>query len=227
MPGDLLPLFPLQTVLFPLMPLPLHIFEPRYKAMINRCIEEDRPFGVLLIQEGSEVGEPAVPYMVGTLARIRAVERLDEGRMNLMAEGTERFRLLDYVKGQEPYLVGMIESLQDEVDTSTSLTPLVEEIRELFHTYLKVLLACVGRPLPDYELPEDPEEMSFVVGAAVQSGSAERQAMLELTNTAARLRQQRTMLQEETARLQAVYEANLRPPKPLTAEDRKPYQSEN
>lgn len=227
MPGDLLPLFPLQTVLFPRMPLPLHIFEPRYKEMINRCIEENRPFGVLLIQEGSEVGEPAVPHTVGTLARIRVVERLDEGRMNLMAEGTERFRLLDYIKGEEPYLVGMIEALRDDADNSAQIAPLVEEIGGLFHQYLKVLLACVGRTMPEYELPEDPEDLSFVVGAAMQTGSAERQAMLEMTNTSARLIQQRTMLQEEIARLRAVYEANQRPPHPLTAEDRKPYQSEN
>ena len=95
MDAELLALFPLNTVLFPGMPLPLHIFEERYKIMIGRCIDEDRPFGVVLIQSGTEVGNPAVPHVVGTTALIAAVKRLEDGRMNLIAVGQERFRSLE------------------------------------------------------------------------------------------------------------------------------------
>src|SRR5438067_10321725 len=83
MPSDPLPLFPLNVVLFPRMPLPLRIFEDRYKEMIRRCLDNDQPFGVLLIRDGQEVGPPAIPEEVGTLARIRVVEQLDEGNLNL------------------------------------------------------------------------------------------------------------------------------------------------
>src|SRR5205814_5524803 len=91
MVDELMALFPLNTVLFPGMPLPLHIFEERYKLMIGRCLEEERPFGVVLIQSGPEVGGTAVPHRVGTTAHIAAVRRLDDGRMNLIAIGQERF----------------------------------------------------------------------------------------------------------------------------------------
>src|SRR5256885_4086280 len=106
MASEPLPLFPLETVLFPRMPLRLNVFEERYRIMIGRCLEEKRPFGVVLIRDGSEVGPGAVPEMVGTLARILAVRRLPGGKMNLLAEGTRRFRLLDYATDAEPYLVG-------------------------------------------------------------------------------------------------------------------------
>ena len=86
-------LFPLNTVLFPNMRLPLHIFEERYKLMIRECIEEDAPFGVVLIQTGEEVGSTAAPHQVGTTARIIQVEYLDDGRMNIFTMGERRFRI--------------------------------------------------------------------------------------------------------------------------------------
>ena len=76
----LLPLFPLNLVLFPGMPLPLHILEERYRAMIGECRDTEQPFGVVLIKEGLEVGGPADPFMTGTSARIVRVEDMDDGR---------------------------------------------------------------------------------------------------------------------------------------------------
>src|SRR5215207_7429183 len=104
-----LPLFPLNTVLFPGMPLSLHIFEDRYKEMISRCLQDNTPFGVLLIKEGVEaLGPLAQPHSIGCTAQITQVQPLDEGRMNLIAIGHERFKLLslDYAL---PYLMGDIE----------------------------------------------------------------------------------------------------------------------
>src|SRR5437588_780370 len=83
MPGQWLPLFPLNAVLFPHMPLPLHVFEPRYRQMIADCLEEGHSFGVVAIREGSETG-PTTPYDVGTLAKIVHIDRLEDGRMNLL-----------------------------------------------------------------------------------------------------------------------------------------------
>ncbi|MCH8066930.1 MAG: LON peptidase substrate-binding domain-containing protein, partial [Chloroflexi bacterium] len=89
-----LPLFPLDTVLFPKQVLPLHIFEERYKTMIGRCIEEGAPFGVVLIRSGNQVGGDAVPHDVGTTARIARVQRLPDGKINLITLGRDRFRVL-------------------------------------------------------------------------------------------------------------------------------------
>jgi len=98
-------LFPLQTVLFPGMRLPIHVFEDRYRLMIRECIEEDAPFGVLLIKSGSEVGGPAVPHDLGTTARILQVEYLEDGRMNIFTIGERRFRTIA-LNTTQPYLRG-------------------------------------------------------------------------------------------------------------------------
>src|SRR5437867_720934 len=101
-----IPLFPLNTVLFPGMPLPLHIFEPRYREMIGVCSDEDRPFGVVLIREGMEVGEAAKPFEVGTMAKIIGIDRLNDGRMNIVTVGTRRFRVMSYATDRKAYIVG-------------------------------------------------------------------------------------------------------------------------
>src|SRR5512147_2655499 len=89
-----LPLFPLNTVLFPGMPISLHIFEPRYKLMIEQCIQIAQPFGVVLIREGVEaLGPSAEPHQIGCSAQITQVERLEDGRMNIVAVGVERFQI--------------------------------------------------------------------------------------------------------------------------------------
>ena len=121
--GDsvLLPLFPLNLVLFPGMPLPLHIFEERYKAMIGQCLDTEQPFGVLLIKEGLEVGEPADPFMIGTSARIVRVEQLDDGRMNMLTQGERRFQVMEITQ-KVPHLVGQIQYLDEEPgDTPSQL----------------------------------------------------------------------------------------------------------
>jgi Lon protease-like protein len=88
-----LPLFPLQTVLFPGMVLPLHIFEARYRTMIDLCLRENKPFGVLLIRDGHEVGGPAITYRMGTSAYITQAETLPDGRINILSVGYQRFSL--------------------------------------------------------------------------------------------------------------------------------------
>jgi uncharacterized protein len=92
-PGQWLPLFSLNVVLFPHMPLPLHIFEPRYRQMLADCLEEGHSFGVVAIREGSETGA-STPYDVGTLAKIVRIDRLDDGRMNLLVMGASRFEIM-------------------------------------------------------------------------------------------------------------------------------------
>jgi len=112
-----LPLFPLNTVLFPGMPLQLHIFEDRYKKMINLCLERSIPFGVVLIDRGSEAYGPlAEPKDIGCTAQIIETQPLADGRMNIVALGQERFRTIMVDRRKALYLNGIIElfPLQDE-----------------------------------------------------------------------------------------------------------------
>ena len=102
-----LPLFPLNTVLFPYAELYLHIFEERYKEMVNLCLKEDRTFGVVLIRSGSEVGQ-AEPYLVGTAVKIVGAHSYEDGRMDIHVRGERRFRIRD-IDEDQAYLVGRVE----------------------------------------------------------------------------------------------------------------------
>ena len=116
-----LPLFPLNTVLFPGLPLQLHIFEPRYRTMIRLCQTENQPFGVVLIHQGIEAYGPAAePVQIGCTARIARLVPLEDGHMNLTALGEERFRILK-LNHDTPYLVGEVESLPLERPSSIAL----------------------------------------------------------------------------------------------------------
>src|SRR5579884_1300126 len=110
--GVEIPLFELGVVLFPHMPLPLHVFEERYRAMLRHCEEEGVGFGVVAIREGVEVGGGAVAHDVGTLAQIRRVEKLEDGRANLLVTGATRFRLVRRVT-THPFPAGEVEYLEE------------------------------------------------------------------------------------------------------------------
>jgi len=105
-----IPLFPLNTVLFPGGPLPLRVFEPRYLDMISRCMKDDAPFGVLLIKDGQETG-PATTHTVGTLATIADWYQGSDGLLGITAVGTDRFRLLAADRQDDGLNVGQIELL--------------------------------------------------------------------------------------------------------------------
>src|SRR5512137_1544687 len=105
-----LPLFPLNTVLFPGQMLPLHIFEDRYRLMIRRCLAEDLPFGVVLIKRGSEVGAEAEPHEVGTIARILKSSHQSDGTIDIVTVGQERF-CIDHLIHDQPYLRGEVKTL--------------------------------------------------------------------------------------------------------------------
>jgi Lon protease-like protein len=107
------PLFPLNTVLFPGGPLPLRIFEPRYLDMISDCMKNDSPFGVLLIRDGGEVG-PATTYDVGTLARVADWYQGSDGLLGITAVGEQRFRVISSCRQANGLNIGTIELLAEE-----------------------------------------------------------------------------------------------------------------
>jgi Lon protease-like protein len=180
-----LPLFPLDVVLFPGENLPLHIFETRYRLMINECYQEEKPFGIVLIRPESEHLEEE-PYAVGTMAEIVALDRLEDGRMNLIARGLQRFRILSQHR-QKPYLSGLVEVYEDIAWQEQSLTTYANQARELFDSYLQILLEVVGKQDIDFNLPTAPEELSHFIAYFLDVQNERKQQFLELTSTKQRL----------------------------------------
>jgi Lon protease-like protein len=188
-----LPLFPLNTVLFPSLPLPLHIFEERYKLMIGTCVVTDNLFGVCLIKEGVEVGGPAEPFEIGTLARISEVERMPDGRMNLMTFGAGRFRITEVIQ-REPYLIGRVVMLGPSGEPPAS--ELVSDVADRLLRYLRDVRGAAR--LPDRgELVTDVDRLSYLAAATLGLPPRERQSFLEQDSLVERLRQARDLLRRE------------------------------
>ena len=174
-----IPLFPLKNVvLFPGMVLPLHIFELRYREMINRCIDERLPFGVVLIKEGQEVGAAATPHEVGTLARIHRVERLDDGCMNITTIGTERFKI-EKIQQQHSYLTATVHIIPTINGSIKLATELAQKMRPRLYEYVELLSKANNADLKLDRLPEEPTAMAFLVAIALQMSTTQKQALLE------------------------------------------------
>jgi len=198
--GVEIPLFPLSVVLFPHMPLPLHIFEERYRQMMHDCEEEGTSFGVVAIREGVEVIGPATPHPVGTLAQLRKVEKLEDGRYNLLVVGASRFRIVG-LSTQRPYLVGEVEYLQDTDGGDRGVAQLARQVGSAFRAYADTLRQLAGQERSEIELPDDPELLSYLVAATLQVEIARKQELLEIDAATERLRGCLTLLRREAVLL--------------------------
>lgn len=167
-------MFPLGTVLFPTMLLPLHVFEPRYRALVDDCVAGDGEFGVTLIERGSEVGGGDVRTDVGTVARIVQVERFEDGRFAVAAVGTRRIRVERWL-ADDPYPRAEVS---DWDDVGTAVTEL-EGAEALFRRALALAAELGEAPAPlDVELADDPATATFQIGALAPLGPLDRQALL-------------------------------------------------
>jgi Lon protease-like protein len=197
-----IPLFPLNNVvLFPDQLLPLHIFEERYKLMIGECLRDKRSFGVLLIKSGREVGAPAVPFTVGTTARIAGVQALDQGRMDLKTIGERPFRLLRTTQ-LRPYMRGEVELLDYGLGETAGLDPLVASVREQFSVHLDILAQLSQRDRVDLDLNLDAERLSYLVASILAVQNLEKQRLLETPRADERLQKELSLLMRENRTLQ-------------------------
>jgi ATP-dependent Lon protease len=146
------------------MVLPLHIFEERYKLMINNCLAQDKPFGVVLIYSGSEAGDSAIPHPVGTVARIANWEWLPDGRINILTAGERRFRIVDFAEAELPYLEGLVEYWDDEPAQHRDLPALTNKVSDTFVDYLTLIMSLSDQALPisQLQLPSDPSMLSYL-----------------------------------------------------------------
>ena len=201
-------LFPLNTVLFPNMRLPLHIFEERYKIMIRECIEEDAPFGVILVKSGDEVGDTPVPFEVGTTARIIQVEYLDDGRLNIFTMGHERFRTIAITTTQ-PYLraeVTMLEQLPVD-EAGWSVMP---RARQMFDDYFKTYFSIADQWVREVYLPPDPADAADYIAARCDVPPEAKQRWLEELDPEARLRMELELISEALPEMHGRLVAHLR-----------------
>ena len=199
--SELLPLFPLATVLFPGALMPLHIFEPRYRLLIRRCSERQRPFGVVLIRNGSEVGGSAEPYEVGTEAKIVAESLLPNGRSYIVTRGERRFAVESLIADAEPYLVGRVRYL-DEPDGDRA-TDHASVAREALGAYLLAVVAVTEdsrgeRVLADELRDAPPSDLAYRIAGSLAVDAPQQQALLELETASARLEEETRILNRET-----------------------------
>ncbi len=194
-----LPLFPLDSVLVPGLVLPLHVFEQRYRVLVQALLElpedAERRFGVIATRSGREVGADGVDalHAVGCTAELREVTPYPDGRFDLVTVGENRFRLvgLDEEAGT-PYHTGFVDFLPER-DGDGDVAALARGVTARFGEYRERLGVDVT------ELPEQPQVVSYLVAAAVVLDLPERQALLEQPTTADRLRAELEMLRREVA----------------------------
>ncbi|PKO23917.1 MAG: peptidase S16 [Chloroflexi bacterium HGW-Chloroflexi-1] len=194
-----LPLFPLNTVLFPGQMLPLHIFEDRYRLMIRRCLAEDTAFGVVLIQHGQVAGKTVEPHLIGTVARIIESSHLPDGAMNIITVGTERFRIRRLLHDQ-PYLRGEVETfpLADPADPA-DMAALTKRVREQVTHYIQLIAEAAGLQIQIDEMPEVPRQVGYLAAVAMQIDNAEKQELLGSKSIRTILAAETVLLNRENA----------------------------
>jgi Lon protease-like protein len=173
-----LPLFPLNTVLFPGMPLTLHIFEERYKRMMRTCLRTREPFGVVLTRHGVEAFGPlAEPHYIGTTARILETQPLKDGKMNIVALGQKRFRILD-LDFSHPYLVGRVELYPLINGDSFRLEKTGRRLRPWVERYMHILTEVNDVELNPDHLPNDPMVLAYLAAVLLQIPPEQKQELL-------------------------------------------------
>ncbi|MEO0758989.1 MAG: LON peptidase substrate-binding domain-containing protein [Cyanobacteria bacterium J06648_16] len=177
-----LPLFPLpELVLFPGRRLPLHIFEFRYRIMMNTILQSDRKFGILMVDPTD--GEVA---RIGCSAEVIHYQRLPDDRMKVLTVGQQRFRVLDYVR-EKPYRVGLVEWIDDQ-PTQVDLAPLATEVDQLLRDVVRLSAKLTSQDIDFPEsIPEMPLDLSYWVASTLYGVANEQQSLLEMRDTADRL----------------------------------------
>ena len=210
-----LPLFPLSVVLFPGTPLPLHIFEDRYRKMLDDVRAHDNLFGLSYFDASvSGLDFPPVGH-VGCVAEVREAHELPDGRSNILTVGLIRYRLEAYQDTSDPYLVGRMSFFEDEEEEPDVLAENALEVSDLFLRIARAVRALNDERAALPDLPEtNAEQLSFLVASAMELDPSIKQELLELPRSSERLRRLRDLLSkavgsyEERARIHGIARNN-------------------
>ena len=199
-----LPLFPLGTVLYPGLLLPLHIFEERYRQLVRDLLAGSEPgqFGVIAIRKGRETGVDGVSALheIGCIAALRQVREHSDGRFDLVTAGTQRFRLASLEHGR-PYLQGVVDLLAEDTGDEAAAGVAARAVQRAFRDYLITLAARGTGEVTIPELPDEPIALSYLVAASMVVDLPDRQALLAEPDALQRLQAERELLARETAML--------------------------
>ena len=199
-----LPMFPLPLVLLPNELLPLHIFEDRYRKMLADVEAGNRFFGVTLFNSTESFIERPPIGSIGCVAEVREVQTLPDGRSNVITIGLIRYRLLDYVEADEPYLVGDVDFFEDETEDALSLNPLADEVFALFKRIARAAHKLSGERGAFPDIPQaEPEQLSFLVTAAFNLEPELKYELLETRSTIERLARLREILLQTVDKMEA------------------------
>jgi len=205
--SETLPLFPLGTVLYPGLLLPLNIFEERYRELVRDLLDgpEPRRFGVIAIRRGRETGVDGISalYQIGCTATLREVAEQEDGRYLLVTVGTQRFRLasLDHSR---PYLQGEVDLLEEEVGDEAAAGLAVHAVQRGFHGYVEALASRESVEVSVPELPDEPLLLSYLVAASMILDLSVRQDLLAEPDAERRLGAERALLARETTMLRSL-----------------------
>tara|TARA_Y100001960_G_scaffold204515_1_gene213637 strand:- start:187 stop:846 length:660 start_codon:yes stop_codon:yes gene_type:complete len=194
-----IPLFPLNTVLFPGATIPLQIFESRYLTMIEDCLKDNSIFGIVLIKSGKEVGDKPNPYSVGTTAKITSVKNISVNRLYITAVGEEKFEILETFN-DEPYMSADVEILPNLDIFDEPPSDEIDEAREIASKHLQSVLGLSGGWVENAlnPTPSNPESLSYFIAQMLQLDPKNRQKLLEEPSSRERLKDCIKFLNNET-----------------------------
>lgn len=198
--AEQLPLFPLNTVLYPGMPLPLHIFEERYRRLLRIRAGEETVFGVILIKTTNADVAPLGMYPIGTAARLITRRSMPDGRSDIVVTGTRRFRV-HAENWSAGYCVAEVTYLNDEIGDQQRVDRLLERTTRRFAKYVEGITRITGREFAGVRISEDPIEAAYDLTTRLPLHTWERQGILELDTTEARLEQISRLVDREVALL--------------------------
>ncbi|HQU85980.1 MAG TPA: LON peptidase substrate-binding domain-containing protein [Pyrinomonadaceae bacterium] len=198
-----LPLFPLPLVLLPNELLPLHIFEPRYRQMLEDLPLKKNMFGITFLNQNETDSDKPEVGSVGCVAEVREVNKLDDGRSNVLTLGIIRYRLLDYVDTGDLYYVGEVEFFEDEAEDETLVEEAADEVYALFKRIANAAHKLSGQAGELDDIPQAPPEMlSFLVTAAFNLDNEMKYELLEMTSTTERLKKLREILSKAVGKME-------------------------
>lgn len=210
-----LPVFPLPVVLFPGVPLPLHIFEPRYRQMLLDIRATNNLFGVSYFDQNTATNEVPAVGNVGCVAEVTETQNFADGRSNILTLGVVRYRIESYIERGDPYLVAQLSYFEDDVEDEDALAGPTKEVAEAFTRIAQAVRTINDErtSLPDISDTE-PQRLSFLVAAAMEIEADVKQELLEMRSTFSRLERLRSMLSvavkgyEERARIHELAKGN-------------------
>jgi ATP-dependent Lon protease len=210
-----LPLFPLPVVLFPGVPLPLHIFEPRYRKMLDDIRVGNNFFGLSYFDSSASDSESPPTGHVGCVAEVTETQTLPDGRSNILTIGLIRYRVEEYVQRGDPYLVAKVGFFEDEEESKEQLNQSSQDVAQTFTRIARAvrIINDERATLPDISDTE-PQRLSFLVAAAMEIEAELKQELLEVRFTSQRLQRLSDMLAravtsyEERARIHELAKGN-------------------